>query len=50
MRYNSYDPDYERFLLCEQQRLTREVTGQKMSWRKLGKVIQLNALIRMRER
>ena len=36
----------QRLLLEEQQRLLREMSTQKMGWRKLGRLIQLNALMR----
>ena len=45
-----YNPNYDRFLYDEQQRLLREVSNQRMSWRILGKIIQLNAIVRMRGR
>ena len=47
MRYNPY---YDRFLADEQQRLLRELGSQKMSWRKLGKIIRLGMLVRMHDK
>lgn len=43
-----YTPDENRFLEAEKQRLLRELNVQKMGWRKLGTLFQLNALLRMR--
>ena len=51
--YNRYhwDRQLDRQMLEEQRRLMREVTdGAPMSWQKLGKIIQLNALLHERER
>jgi len=39
-----------RILLEEERRLMREITGQRMSWNKLGKMIKLNALLYERRR
>jgi len=38
---------FNRFLLEEQRRLLREVSSQRMSWSKLGRMIRLSALLRM---
>jgi hypothetical protein len=43
-----YNPNENRFLEAEKQRLLRELSNQKMGWRKLGTIFQLNALLRMR--
>ena len=41
-----YNPnEYPRVLLEEERRLMREITGQRMSWKKIGKLIRLNALL-----
>jgi len=46
MRYNS---QHDRLLDDERRRLLREVSNErKMSWRKLGKIIKLDALMRIR--
>jgi hypothetical protein len=42
-----YGLDYGCFLASERQRLLREVSTQKWSWRLLGKLVRLNALVRM---
>ena len=42
--------EYTRVLLDEERRLMREITGQRMSWNKLGKIIKLNALLYERRR
>ena len=42
--------EYTRVLLEEERRLMREITGQRMSWNKLGKIIKLNALLYERRR
>jgi len=45
-----WDRQLDRQMMEEQRRLIREVTNEEpMSWRKLGKIIQLNALLRERE-
>jgi hypothetical protein len=36
---------YDRTVLEEERRLMREISSQRMSWSKLGKMIRLNALI-----
>ena len=38
--------DYNRFLIEEERKLMRELGTQRMSWRKLGKIIKLGALVR----
>ena len=46
-----YNPnEYTRFMMEEERRLLREITTQRMSWRKLGNIIQLNALMYERRR
>jgi hypothetical protein len=45
-----YTPDCERFFLDEQRRLLRELGAQRMSWRKIGKLLKLGALLRMNAR
>ena len=40
--------DFNRFLFEEQRRLLREVSSQRMSWSKLGRMIKLSALLRLR--
>ena len=42
--------EYTRVLLEEERRLMREITGQRMSWKKIGKMIRLNALLYERRR
>ena len=49
MRYNPQH-DFDRILSDERERLLREVSTQKMSWRKVGNLIKLNNLLRMRDR
>ena len=47
--YNRYEND--RLMWEEERRLLREVTkDEPMSWRKFGKMIQLNALMRSHDR
>ena len=43
-----YNDEWHRMLLEEERKLLREVTDEKepMSWQKLGKMIQLNAMLR----
>ena len=48
--YPHYDPQFERILDAEQRRLLRELSAQKMSWRKIGNVIKLRNLMRVRDR
>jgi len=46
--YNRYGAEWDKMMWEEERRLLREVTDNKepMSWRKLGKMIQLNAMLR----
>ena len=39
--------DFNRFLLDEKRRLLREVSSQRMSWNKIGRMIKLSALLRL---
>ena len=50
--YNRYGTEWDRMMWEEERRLLREVTDDKepMSWRKFGKMIQLNAMLRSRDR
>jgi len=41
--------EYDRVLMEEERKLMREITTGRMSWMKIGKVIQFNALVRMRK-
>ena len=43
--YSLYSPE-DRLMLEEERQLMREITGQRLSWNKIGKMIKLNALIR----
>ena len=44
-----YSNEYARIMLEHERRLLREVTnGKPMTWRKVGKIFQLNALLRAR--
>ena len=46
-----YNHEWDREMREEERRLLREVTGDEpMSWRKFGKMIQLNAMLRSRDR
>jgi len=45
-----YVPDkYTLALMEEERRLLREITEGRMSWKKVGKMIRFNALVRTRE-
>jgi len=50
--YNRYGTEWDRLMWEEERRLLREVTDDKepMSWRKFGKMIQLNAMLRSHDR
>ena len=49
--YNRYGTEWDRLMFEEERRLLREVTKEEpMSWRKFGKMIQLNAMLRSRDR
>ena len=42
-----YNPnEYTRAMLDEERRLMREVSTGRFGWKKIGKMIQLNALLR----
>jgi len=43
-----YPNEYTRALLEEERTLMREITTGRLSWKKIGKMIQLNALLRTR--
>jgi len=46
-----YFPDeYTRTLMEEERKLMRDVNTERFGWKKIGKMIQLNALLRTRER
>ena len=40
--------EWARIMMEQERKLIKEVSSQPMSWRKLGKMIQLSALIRSR--
>ena len=42
--------EYARVMLEEERRLMREVTTGRLGWKKIGKMIQLNALLRTHSR
>jgi len=49
--YNRYGTEWDRLMWEEERRLLREVTREgPMSWQKFGKMIQLNAMLRSRNR
>jgi len=49
--YNRYGTEWDRAVREEERRLLREVTGEgPMTWRKFGKMIQLNAMLRAHDR
>jgi len=47
-----YNNEWDRMMWEEERKLLREVTDDKqpMSWQKLGKMVQLNAMLRSRDR
>ncbi|MCL2494250.1 MAG: hypothetical protein FWE98_01165 [Oscillospiraceae bacterium] len=42
--------EHNHALMEEARRLLREITEGRMSWKKIGKMIRFNALVRTRER
>jgi len=49
--YNRYQYEWDRQIREEEHRLLREVSNPgPMDWRKFGKMIQLNALLRSHDR
>ena len=47
----AYTPnEYTRALLEEERKLMREITTGRMSWKKIGKMITLNGLLRSHSR
>jgi len=48
--YSQYDYEWDRFKREEERRLLREVATEPMGWRKVGKLIHLNALLREHDR
>ena len=40
--------EFTRVMLEEERKLMREVTTGRFGWKKIGKIIQLNALLRAR--
>ena len=49
--HNRYGTEWDRLLWEEERRLLREVTKEgSMSWRKFGKMLQLNAMLRSHDR
>ena len=49
MFYNSNN-EYARMMMEEERRLLKEVSNQRMSWKKLGNVMKLQAMMRANER
>lgn len=40
-----YNNDLARVIMDQERRLLREIGTQRMSWKKIGKLIQLSALV-----
>jgi hypothetical protein len=45
-----FDQNFNRIMIEEERKLLKEVSAQRMSWKKVGNMIKLNAIMRANQR